>query len=478
MPLVLAGFGLLVAAGADRPGDSLPRIRIAPDGHGFVTTTGKRFVPFGVNYYRPGTGWAPQVWKEFEPEATRRDFARLHGIGANCIRVFLTYGSFEEQPGILSEDGFKKLDQFLNLAAGAGLYVQPTGPDHWEGLPEWARTDRISAGPVLQALEAFWRQLASRLRGRPEVFAYDLLNEPEVAWDSPPLREKWNQWLQARYGDGEALARGWGRTNLPPLGRIPPPPREDALLDPRLLDFQNFRESLAVDWTRRQAAAIKAADPDALVTVGWIQWSVPVVLADVGHYSGFRPEAQAPWIDFLTFHFYPLANGAYHYRSETDEARNLAYLDRLTRETIRFHKPVVLGEFGWYGGGRPRAFGDVPAATEDQQAGWCRRVVESTEGRLAGWLNWGLYDQPEATDVSQFTGLFTSEGTSKAWCRTFRSLAIRLRDGPRATVEPGADAKRPAIDWDRQRTSRQAVDAFREADFHAWQVAAPRLDPR
>jgi hypothetical protein len=26
------------------------------------------------------------------------------------------------------------------------------------------------------------------------IFAYDLLNEPEVKWDTPPMREKWNRW--------------------------------------------------------------------------------------------------------------------------------------------------------------------------------------------------------------------------------------------------------------------------------------------
>jgi hypothetical protein len=44
----------------------LPKIRVAKDGRTFVTDEGKPFVPFGVNYYRPGTGWAPQIWKTFD----------------------------------------------------------------------------------------------------------------------------------------------------------------------------------------------------------------------------------------------------------------------------------------------------------------------------------------------------------------------------------------------------------------------------
>lgn len=457
-------------AGAAEP--ALPRIRVAPDGRGFLTAEGRPFVPFGINYYRPGTGWAPQVWRQFDPEATRRDFVRLRELGGNCVRVFLTYGSLYSQPGVLDEDGLRKLEHFLDLAAAHGLYVHPTGPDHWEGLPEWARGDRITDETVLRVLEDFWRLLASRLRGRTAVFAYDLLNEPEVPWDSPSLRRRWNAWLAARHGDHATLARAWRRPEVPPLGEIPPPPKDDALLDPRLLEFQRFREDLAEEWTRRQAAAIRAADPQALVTVGLIQWSVPIVLAHVGHYSAFRPDRQAPHLDFLSFHFYPLENGAYLYGGPEDETRNLGYLDGLARECARFGKPVVIGEFGWHGGGAPKAFKDAPVATEEQQARWCRQVVESTRGLVSGWLNWGFHDQPEARDVSEFTGLLTAEGGLKAWGREFARLAPQvtgLQPPPAAPLPDGL----PRIEWDRQVTSRRAIDEFRAAYLAALRRAGP-----
>ena len=83
---------------AERP---LPKVRIAMDGRTFETEAGKPFVPFGVNYHPPGTGWAPQVWKQFDAEATRKDFARMKELGINCVRVFLSYGSFYTDPGVL-----------------------------------------------------------------------------------------------------------------------------------------------------------------------------------------------------------------------------------------------------------------------------------------------------------------------------------------------------------------------------------------
>jgi len=52
---------------------------------------------------------------------------------------------------------------------------------------------------------------------------------------------------------------------------------------------------------------------------------------------------------------------------------------------------VVLAEFGWYGGGKPTLGGGTwPAATEVDQARWCRRAVETTRSLATGWLNWGL----------------------------------------------------------------------------------------
>lgn len=123
-----------------RPPRGLPKVRVAKDGREFVTSRGQPFVPWGVTYYRPGTGWAPQIWKRFDPEATRADFARMKSAGVNCVRVFLTYGSFYSLPGVLQPEGLAKFDEFLALAEQAGIYVHPTGPDHWEGPPSWDAT--------------------------------------------------------------------------------------------------------------------------------------------------------------------------------------------------------------------------------------------------------------------------------------------------------------------------------------------------
>jgi len=240
LPAMLA-LGLLAwlacpnSFSAESSGSSapLPKIRIAAGGRTFQTADGKPFVPLGVNYYRPGTGWAPQLWKKFDPEATRRDFARMKELGVNCVRVFLSYGSFYMEPDSLEPEGLAKLDQFLSMAEAAGIYVHPTGPDHWEGVPRWAGRDRIADERVLAALDAFWKLLAARYRGRGVLFAYDLLNEPSVPWDTPAMRKKWNQWLESRYGTAQKAAAAWGvkpRRSRGEISRRPQPTTRRAIV--------------------------------------------------------------------------------------------------------------------------------------------------------------------------------------------------------------------------------------------------------
>jgi len=453
----------------------LPKVRLAGPGRGFSTEPGAPFVPLGVTYYRPGTGWAPQVWRQFDAEAARKDFARMKALGLNCARVFLSYKSFYTDPGVLRPEGLAKFDQFLALAEEAGFYVQPTGPDHWEGPPNWQPV-AVEDPPTVDALVSFWKLFAHRYRGRNVIFAYDLKNEPEVGWDSPALNSAWNAWLQKRYGTAQELAGAWGTTNPAPFGSIPAPPAKDALKDPKLLDYQRFREDLADEWTRRQADAIKSVDPEALVTVGLIQWSVPALLpGNVRHYAAFRPERQAKLLDFLEIHFYPLVRGAFDYRSEADELANLAYLETVVREAARPGKPVVLAEFGWYGGGKPKFDGGVhPAASEEQQARYCRQVVETSAGFVTGWLNWGLYDHPQAGDCSELTGLLTVDGRPKAWGRTFHELSARFGGKP---MPPAKAGERPALDWDALVTSTLAASEFRQKYLEAFLTERGRAAP-
>jgi hypothetical protein len=451
-----------LAAAADAPAKTaLPKIKVAADGRTFVTADGKPFVPMGINYYRPGTGWAPQLWKQFDADATRKDFARMKAMGVNCVRVFISHGSFFMQPDALMDDGLKKFDQLLSFAEENGIYIHPTGPDHWEGVPDWAKNDRVTDEKFVEKLETFWHLFAKRYRGRSVIFAYDLRNEPAVPWQNDGMRGQWNQWIEKQYGSAAKTAAAWGvavdKIQIQ-WGKQPTPVGMGKKPAGRaeLLDYQHFRESLADRWTQRQAAAIKSVDPDALVTVGYMQPSIPTTCGHFQGYTAFRPSRQAKFLDFTEMHFYPWMQGF----KPQDVTRNLAFLESTVREAAVAGKPLVVAEFGYYGGGSMMLHKKLwPAVTEQQQAEWCRRLVETTRGFACGWLNWGLYDHPQAGDLSQRTGLLTVEGKTKAWGATFERLAAEMAGTRIAARQIGP---RPTLDWDACLTDQAALNQFRK----------------
>ncbi len=469
--LILLGVGGLLAATGTPVSRSfaepLPRVKVK--GAQLITEEGRPLVIWGVNYFRPGTGWPPQLWRRFDPATAERDLQLLKSYGVNCVRVFLTFGSFFEQPDRLNPEGMEKWKKFLALAQENGIYVHPTGPDHWEGIPEWARRDRFADEEMLQAQEKFWELFARANRGESVVLAYDLLNEPTVGWTGPAMRAKWNRWLAEKYGSAGAVARAWGVSESEiSLGNLEPPRNGRENPEGLLLDYQNFRESIADEWVRRQTEAIRRADPEALVTVGLIQWSVPVVLPSPRQYSGFRPERIARWVDFQSIHFYPLAGGFFDYLRQEDWRINAAYAHALIQECAQMGQPVVIGEFGWYGGGK-LSFGNHPPASEEDQANWCTTLVLTTAGLASGWLNWGAFDHPEARDVSQLTGLFRADGTPKIWAKRFWELHRRVWQGQLTSP----NGPRIPLDWLRARIDPAVGRAFLQA--YASEFKVPEL---
>ena len=130
---------------------------------------------------------------------------------------------------------------------------------------------------------------------------------------------------------------------------------------------------------------------------------------------------------------------------------------------------MVLAEFGWYGGGLPARFNPKFAvATEEQQARWCRQVVETSAGLAGGWLCWGFYDIPESTDCSQFSGMITADGKTKAWGREFQKLSAKYVG---RHIPPAQLSARPTLDWNACITNLKVIDQFREEYIRAFAAA-------
>jgi hypothetical protein len=414
-------------------------IAVAPDGQGFVeVTSGEPFVPFGTNYYDPNTGWHPKVWQQFDPNSVSRHFALMNAIGVNCARVFLTTASFQPGPDVVDAEALEKLDTLVDIARESGIRLLITGPVDWEGQADYWSPDRFAGEVPLAALEKLWATLGERYRGEPAILGWDLGNEPEMPWFVDQWAAGWNTWLQAKYGDRAALKAAWGAEleDNEALGTVASP-RDRAQKDnPRLLDWQFFREHLADEWVRRQVEVLREVDPLHMITVGYIQWSYPVIRpGNPSIYSAFDPHRQAQWLDFISVHFYPFMGNPYTSPRIWDD--NLAYLQTILAY-CDVGKPVVLEEYGWYGDGAPPG---KPYLTGEEQARWISAEIEASRRLAHGWLSWPFADAPEADTMACFGGMVTEKLEVRQWAYRFRLYASNL------SLLPQPAPPLPALDF-------------------------------
>jgi hypothetical protein len=414
-------------------------IKVNPDGWTFSRRkSGTPFVPFGTNYYDPMAGWPPHIWKNFEADTTRSNFERMRSLGVNIIRFHLAYPSFYDQRGQLNQRGIEKLTQLLQICGEFDIAALITGLVYYEGLPKWSTNDYFVDDEVRDNLCVFWRALASPLKGEETVFGYDIYNEPSIPWQSRLLEEKWRLYLRNKYGKARALNEaGAASAAVSELNQISiPMPHWNA--QPSLVfEFRMFQERLAFSWLQAQTEAIRDADSNHLVTIGINPWTFPdLKFVDVGYGKcrGFNTHFVAPLVDFMSVHYYPISfffAGDYPDPVSSEAGRRLA-IDlcegqcRLSYE----NKPVILEEFGWYGGGAPGWAGHVerlPFKSQGEHASYCKALVEASREWCSGWIQWAYGDTPQSPDISQFGGLVDRDGEPKAWAREFSALAQMIQ---------------------------------------------------
>lgn len=454
-PLFLFFSSCVGATGAGRP--SMELIKVAHNGHGFIECDSRRpYIPFGTNYYDPHTGWAPKLWQQFDAERVCEYFRVMHELGVNCARVFLTAGSFQPTAEKVEEQALVKLDTLIRIARENHIRLILTGPDHWEGQPAYWKPDRYAGEEALKTLELFWDVVGRRYQGEPTIFAWDLLNEPHLPWFNEQWKPKWNTWLRRIYGNREALKSTWAEELAEKDewdNGVVPDDRPGG--NPRLQDWQHFREHLADEWVRRQVEAIHQADPSHLVTVGYIQWSYPLVRpGNPSRYAAFNPQRQARWLDFITIHFYPTLGSPF--QSETNWKKNIDYLQAVLAY-CHTGKPVVLGEFGWYGGGAPQHH---PYLSEQQQAQWISEEIEATRSLADGWLSWPFADTPSSRDISLYAGLVKPDLTLKAWGHTFKILATNLSNLKKSSPDLSVPDNNVALTADENELDRMHMVYF------------------
>lgn len=433
------------------------RIKIAKGRPCFLDEKSDVFTPWGVNYIQPGTGWAPKFWKSLDFEKAERDFELLAELGTNVVRVFLTRASFMNKKGGLAREGLDKLLRLGELAWSKGIRLYPTGPDHWEGPApghKWVNHFDIR---YFASLLDWWNQIAKATKETPWLFAWDLLNEAFVPWS--PDGGNWCGWLEKRYGSMEKAAEVLSSTT-DELEKLTDEKKNGRSVSKKVLkECAEWRESFVKGWVRAQAATVRRADIHALVTASLIQWNFPVRLFHPVDYTAFRPHLFFDDLDFIDLHFYPIEKDVYLYESEEAEDRNLNYFEMIARLATFKNMPMMVGEYGWYGGGGfPREDGVSPYASEEQQRDWCEKLVRHSAKWACGWLNWTLYDYEQAKDVTKHTGLLNFDGKPKAWAEGFEKLGKEMK----GKVPENRPEQIEDFQWDDFAVDTELADLFRE----------------
>lgn len=162
------------------PSPTLPRLVVR---NGQLMAGGQVIRLRGINW-----GWwqlGGTVYREYE-------MRRVANWGANHIRLafdaaWLTHA---DHPDRWNEEGFRRIDEVLRWARRYKLYVildMHVAPGGQNPTPYTVGgANRIWTDVSAQRQFArVWKEIARRFKGRPEVAAYELMNEPETKGLAP-----------------------------------------------------------------------------------------------------------------------------------------------------------------------------------------------------------------------------------------------------------------------------------------------------
>lgn len=343
---LLLFFTLPAAATAE----NMPWVRVSGDNRGFVLEgSGRPWIPWGFNYDHDEQGRLLEDYWLTEWAKVEEDFREMRQLGANVVRIHLQLGKFLKTADTPAAESLERLDRLVRLAEQTGLYLDVTGLAcyHKRDVPAWY--DELSEERRWAVQAKFWETVAARCARSPAVFCYNLMNEPVV----PGGNRKPGDWLGPALGDKHFVQC----ITLHQNGRP--------------------RPAIARQWIHTLVAAIRKHDPQHLITVGLVPWS----LDRPGLTSGFVPREIAGELDFLAVHVYPerskgkealetlrgFAVGKPVLIEETFPLKcSMAEFERFLEES----KPLAAGWIGFYWGRTPQEYRQSKRLEAALMLGW------------------------------------------------------------------------------------------------------------
>ena len=215
----------------------------------YFSHDGHRFIPVGANWVpaKAGMQW-PTQW---DSKAIEADFARMHELGFNTIRLDFVWAWIEPRPGDYNPEAFRELDFLISLAHRYQIYLHPC---------------LLIGGEVG---EAYWD--VPYRQGRHPHSDPDMLRI-----ETDHVAE-----LARRYAKETAIL-GWDLTDEPPFW----------------IAADSTTDAMAINWTRLLSWSVRRHDSLHPIVVG-------TSMEDVGR-GPFRPDNIRDEVDFFSVHPYSI----------------------------------------------------------------------------------------------------------------------------------------------------------------------------
>jgi len=421
-------------------------VRIAKDRWNFeIDGSGGFITPLGgnmLNDQHPGQG---TLFQKFDAADCDRRFGLMAELGLNCLRQAIGVNQVFDPSTGLKAEGLKHWDTFIGLAEKHGVYLMPVGG--YVGGNDWFDAERLADnGRSLDESCAFWEAFCGHYSGHPAIWAWDLRNEllywtrqhltvpggTQEAFIEAMLKDGWPRWLETRYGTVAGMNRVYG-SSYGSFDEVPGSIRfVEKPFDLCAYDFRNYLNDRGYGWCKRQCEVIREVSPGHMICQGNNTWLSPD--QDLWLANGFHNRANHDLFDFVTHHPYPAWQCPPGQRGDPlddlyTNGVKLRYWLNACVGMSRFDfysKPVVLQEFGWYGGGTSRFLNDLPYRSEKEHADYTRRLCDALIPHTNGFINWPLMDMPESNDISNHGGLFTCDGKPKELAKVYADLVSKL----------------------------------------------------
>jgi len=416
-------------------------VHVATDGWNFVDEAGEFITPLGGNMLdnvHPAKG---TLFQNFNKEKIEYRFKVMSDNGLNTVRQAIGINEVFDIKKGLKNEGLKNWDTFLTLAEKYNVYIMAVGG--YLGSNDWFDSARLADdGEALKESCSFWEAFVSNYAGHPAIFAWDLRNEllydtvqhMVAEWDTDKnsierrLKDKWAYYLERMYGTVGNMNKVYGSSYSSFKEVRGSVKFEEDPYDLRAYDFRRYLNYRGYNWCKAQCDIIRAASPKHMIVSGNNAWLFPDQVLWLA--NGFHNIAVHDLFDFVTHHPYPAMQASKEGRGDPLNGGDpLKYwlnscigMSRLDN----YHKPMVLQEFGWYGGGESQFIGPLPYRSEKEHADYTDLLCHTLIGHVNGFVNWPLFDMPDTNDTSNHGGIFTHDGHEKELTKVYKNLSKEL----------------------------------------------------